>query len=104
MAIFLVPFEFLIKMVYSYNVINKKQTLNFVLLAVSACCNVIMNAMLIPIMGNIGAGIASLISYVLCGTMFVITFCKDTGTKIDKMVLVQGEDIEMLLSLIQKRK
>lgn len=92
------------KMVYSYNVINKKQTLNFVLLAVSACCNIIMNAILIPIMGDTGAGIASLISYVLCGTMFVITFCKDTGIKIDKMVLVQREDIEMLLELIQKRK
>lgn len=91
------------KMIYSYNVINKKQTRNFMLLAISAGANIILNAILIPFIGDMGAGIASLISYVLCGLMFIITFCKDTAIDVNKMLFIQKDDIKLLLKLVEKR-
>lgn len=91
------------KMIYSYNVINKKQSRNFILLAISAIANIILNAIMIPVMGDMGAGVASLLSYLLCGALFVITFSKDTKIRIHKILFVQKEDCSLIVSMFRKK-
>ena len=87
------------KMIYSFNVINARRVENLVLLVISALFNVIMNLILIPSYGIIGAAFASLISYLVCGFMFMISFIRYTGSSFKKLILLQTEDIEMLKSL-----
>ena len=90
------------KMIYSYNVVNGHKNVNLFILGISALFNVLVNALMIPKVGIIGAAIASLISYSLCGIAFLIYFCKTTKTNFLDMILIKKEDMNLVLSLIKK--
>lgn len=92
------------KVIYSYNVVVGKKRINFVLLTISVLINVILNGLLINYLGMIGAGYASLISFVLCGLSFLISFSKSTKTKIIDMIILKKEDIKLLKSLVSKKE
>lgn len=92
------------KMIYSYNVINSRRVENLVLLLGAALINISANAVMIPIWGIAGAAIASLISYLGCGVMFIVSFVKHTGISLNKLLFLQREDIEILKSLKLKSK
>jgi O-antigen/teichoic acid export membrane protein len=81
------------KMIYSYNVINGRRLVNLFLLSSAAIINIVLNAFLIPNHGIIGAAIASLVSYLICGLMFLRYFVKLTNYPWKRIVLVQYEDI-----------
>ncbi len=84
------------KMIYSYNVANGHKNVNLVLLGISACANIILNAITIPFFGSYGAAFASLISYFICGMGFLIYFNKKTGIRIRETVLVRRDDLLLL--------
>lgn len=84
------------KMVYSYNVANGNKLINMLLLGIAAIINVILNILLIPMFGMIGAAVASLISYSMCGIMFLLYFINRTQIPIYKMLFIQKEDIVRL--------
>lgn len=90
------------KMIYSYNVINKKQIRNFIMLAVSAVINIILNLILIPPLGNMGAGVASLISYIICGALFIITFSIETKIAIYNLLFIKISDLKRVKKLLSK--
>lgn len=92
------------KMIYSYNVINGRRVINLVLLLISAILNVLMNVALIPLMGITGAAIASLMSYLCCGIMFIISFIRYTRISLFKILIIQREDIKLLKSLLKRSK
>lgn len=84
------------KMINSYYIVEGMRIRSFVLLSITALVNVGVNALLIPTYGIIGASIASLISYVLCGAMFVITFLYNTKMPLKELLIIQKSDLERI--------
>jgi len=91
------------KMIYSYNVVNGKRIINLVLLGIAAAINIVVNAVLIPPLGMIGAAIASTLSYFLCGILFLFTFCRKNSVRFKDMVLINKEDIDNLKSIFKNK-
>ena len=55
--------------------INKKKNILFYL-TIAVCCNLISNYFVIPVYGAYGAAISSVISYSICGFLFMLGFMK----------------------------
>lgn len=81
------------KAIANYNIAMGKQVISFILLTISVIINVIANAIMIPVLGIYGAGIASVISYTLCGFLFIIFFCHTTHIVFKDMLFVKKSDI-----------
>ena len=88
------------KMIYTYNVVRSRRNINFFILFISALSNIVMNYLLIPHMGNIGAAISSLVSYSVCGFLFLFYFVFTTPICLSDMLLIKKNDIELLKTLI----
>lgn len=84
------------KMVYSYNVVNGHKNINLILLGIAALLNIIVNIVAIPHLGSLGAALASLVSYSMCGIAFLMYFCIKTQTPIRNMLLINKNDIKMI--------
>ena len=81
------------KAIANYNIAMGKQTISFVLLTISVVSNIIANYCLIPAFGIYGAGVASVISYTICGALFIISFCKHSKISFKDMLFVKQTDI-----------
>ena len=92
------------KIIQAYNIVHKKQKLNFIFLLVSVIANIVMNAIMIPYLGIYGAAIASLISYTLCSTAFLREYVKSTNAKIRDVIFLKKEDIVAIKNLLNIRK
>ncbi|MCQ2480266.1 MAG: polysaccharide biosynthesis C-terminal domain-containing protein, partial [Clostridia bacterium] len=90
------------KMIYAYNVVNGHKNINFVLLAIAAAANVVLNYFLIQSMGINGAAIASTVSYCICGFSFLCYFVKKTDQPLSKLLLVTKSDFKELKGFIRK--
>jgi len=95
-------FMIFFKMISTYNIVNGKQKVNLILLAVAVVVNVVLNFILIPKMGTNGAALASDISYFLCAVLFIIYFINLEDIKLSEMLFVQKEDIKLLKKLWRK--
>lgn len=91
------------KMIGAYNIVEGKQKENFNYLIVSVICNVVLNAILIPMFGNIGAAIASIFSYAVSAGLFVRKFIRENPVKLKEMMLLNKNDIERLKSILEKK-
>lgn len=91
------------KLIASYNIAMGKQLISFILLGIGVVCNVIANLLLIPSMGIYGAGIASVISYTICSTLFIIYFCKQTKIPFYNMLFVNLADCRRLKEKLRKK-
>lgn len=85
------------KIIQAYNVVHKKQNINFVFLAISVVVNVVMNLLLIPVLEVNGAAVASLISYAICATLFLLEYMHTTRSSLRDVVLLKKEDIALVL-------
>ena len=85
------------KLIAQYNIVNKKQVRNVVLLSISIVVNVILNLLLIPKYGLNGAAFASGVGYFLSGWIFIVWFAKSNGIPLSEMFLIQKSDIKLLL-------
>ena len=90
------------KTIISYNIVMGKQKVSFILLTIAVVANIVSNYILIPVWGILGAGIASVISYSLCGILFIVFFCKTTNIPFTDMLLVKKTDIEKAKRLIKR--
>lgn len=81
-------------MIASYNIVNGKQIVNFIILGISVIGNVAANYTLIPIMGIYGAGIASVISYGICSVLFFAHFAKCEHIPINMLLLATPSDFK----------
>lgn len=91
------------KMVYSFNVANGHRVVNMVILGIAAIANVGINYALIPHMGTVGAAIASLISYFVCGIAFLIYFVRKTHVSVFSMLVMNKSDVKQLVGLIKQK-
>ena len=91
------------KFIAQYNIINKKQILNVILLSISIVIDVILNLLFIPIWGINGAALATSIGNAVCGVAFVVYFCRKTGIKVSKMIIPQKNDLELIKGLLHHK-
>ncbi|MCR5206173.1 MAG: polysaccharide biosynthesis C-terminal domain-containing protein [Lachnospiraceae bacterium] len=89
------------KMIYSYNVINGHKNINLLFLSIAAVVNIGVNAITIPYWGIYGAGLASSVSYLICGIVFLIYFCKKTGTPFSDMLLIKKSDLALMKGIFK---
>ncbi|WP_416326307.1 polysaccharide biosynthesis C-terminal domain-containing protein [[Eubacterium] hominis] len=67
----------LYKLIHPIYIANGKTKTVVLLLSIAVASNFIGNIIIIPYLGAMGAAIASVISYSICGIAFFIKFCKD---------------------------
>ena len=92
------------KMIAQYNIMNKKQMLNAIMLSVSILINVCLNLILVPVLGINGAAIATAIGYLSCAIVFIIYFCKTTNITVNEVVFIQKEDVKVIKYIVTGRK
>jgi len=84
-------------------VVNGKQKLSFVLLLISVVLNTLANLLLIPVFGIIGAAYASVLSYSVCGILFLLIFMNNYQISIKNIVFISNEEIDRIKSLYKNR-
>ena len=89
-------FMVFLKMISQYNIVNKNQLANLVMLAVSVLTNICLNLILIPYYGIVGAAIASFVGHFVCAICFIVYFCKKTSIKPRELLLPKKEDFSVL--------
>lgn len=91
------------KLIAQYNIINKKQILNVLLLAVAIIVNVVGNLAFVPFLGVYGAAISTCIGHFLCGLIFIIYFCKKANIKLSEMLFLQKNDLRFVSNVFRRR-
>lgn len=79
-----------------------KRIAHFVSLAISSLVNVILNYILIPKYGMYGAGIASVCSYTVCGTVLLFYFCRLYSMPASHLIFLSGKTITRIKALFIK--
>lgn len=72
---------------------NGRQKISFLILIISVIFNVGSNFILIPIFGIIGAALASVISYSLCGGIFLLVFMKIYHLSIKEILIPTRDEL-----------
>ncbi len=90
------------KMIGPVFVTEGRQLTYFFILLASVASNTIANYLLIPIIGMYGAALASVISYDLCGILFLIMYCQWKKKKIKSYIFLSKEDFVYLLNIIKQ--
>ena len=90
-------------MIAAYNIVQGKQKENFLYLIISVICNIVANIVFIPLLGNIGAAIASIFSYGISALLFTTHFIKETGSKMTDMLTINKNDISMIKERLAKK-
>lgn len=98
-----VVFMVFFKIAYSYNVVVGKNIRNIVYLGITVISNIILNLIMIPRMGMYGAAVATLVSFVVCGSIFLITFSVDTKIPVWNLIFIKKEDFTFLINMIKKK-
>lgn len=92
------------KIISQYNMINKRQILNLIMLSIAVVTDVILNLVFIPIWGIHGAAFATSIGNIVCGVAFIIYFSRRSKIPVSKMIFIQRSDIQYVKSLFVKKK
>ena len=92
------------KLIAQYNIINRKQIYNVIILSISILVNIIGNLIFIPLYGINGAALATGIGHIVCGIVFVMWFCYKTDTRIWKMVIISKNDIKLVSEMLKGHK
>lgn len=74
-----------------------KRKLNFMILTLSAVCNIVVNYISIPYLGIYGAGLASILSYTITGMIFLVLFSRCSGIKFRHLFILKKKDFKVLL-------
>ena len=90
------------KLIAQYNIINKKQLYNVLMLGVSIIINVIGNLLLVPNYGIVGAAISTSIGHFVCGLIFVIYFCRQTSISVGDMFIPMKGDFVLLKNMFAR--
>lgn len=87
-----VPAMMLFKLIGPLYIAEGKQKIYFVILAISVIANAGLNIALIPVLGKLGAAIASVGSYMVCGHVFYIKFIHDYNIKWYEPLVLRKSD------------
>lgn len=79
-----------------------KRQVYFWILFISVIMNIISNLVFIPMFGMYGAAWASVISYTVCGSLFLIYYCRYKRFSPRDFIFINKEDIKILKSYFKK--
>ena len=89
-------------LIAQYNIVNKRQKLNVLMLSIAILVDIVFNLLFIPKWGIEGAAMATTLGNVVCGIVFIVYFCKHTGIKATQMFLIQKSDIDLIKGMLNK--
>lgn len=92
------------KLIHPLYISKGKQQTVFIILLISVFFNAISNLILIPKQGMIGAAIASVVSYTICGLVFLITFCKEYKVRVLEVFVIKESEIGKIKSFFNNKK
>lgn len=84
------------KLINTLFITNGKQKLSFFILLISVITNIGINIIIIPILGALGAALSSIISYTLCGSIFLILFLKDYNISMKELFKFSSKEREIM--------
>ncbi|MGL5066377.1 MAG: polysaccharide biosynthesis C-terminal domain-containing protein [Sarcina sp.] len=70
---------------------------------ISFVINLILNFVMIPTMGIVGSAIASTISYVIYGLMYLLRYSRETGKNPFYVIKIHKSEIEMLKAKLKRK-
>lgn len=91
------------KMINTLYIAKGKQKLAMFILSFAVGLNVIVNFILIPLYGINGAAIASVLSYTLCGLLFLFSFLKQYNIKLKSVFFINKDEINYFLKLVRMK-
>lgn len=91
------------RLIYSYNIVNGDRMVNVAYLLIACIMNVILNYFMIPYWGVTAAALSSVVSYNLCGLLFVRFFHKRSYISYKQILFVQKEDLDFIIKKIQRK-
>ncbi|MGF2120300.1 polysaccharide biosynthesis C-terminal domain-containing protein [Enterococcus casseliflavus] len=69
----------------------------FINLFISAASNVAINFLVIPIWGMYGAAVSTVISYTICGWLFLVFYCKKTDQSIREVLFFKKGELKRMV-------
>lgn len=91
----------LYKLIHPLYIAKGKQNIIVVILFISVVFNIILNFITIPIWGIVGAAISSVVSYTVCGVVFLLLFIKEYKIKVRQLILIDKADIKALKLIVK---
>lgn len=91
-------FMVFLKMISQYNIVNKRQFANLLMLAVSVVTNIVLNLVLIPHFEIEGAALASFAGHFVCAICFITYFCQKTDIRLRDLILPRRDDLSAFLN------
>ena len=73
-------------------------------LLISVVLNFVANLIMIPKLSIYGAALASIISYTICGGIFLFDFIRIYKVKIKDVFLINKNDIKVLTNIVKRKK
>jgi O-antigen/teichoic acid export membrane protein len=70
---------------------------------VTVTCNLLLNLLLVPRFGMIGASIATSTTYTLSSVIYMIVFKRLTGVAFNKFIILQQEDLKLLNGYFRRK-
>lgn len=77
-----------------------KPKINLYVAMVSVIFTILLDLLLIPWLGIIGASITSTISYSLSAILSLVLFVRETHISLDRVLIVKREDLEIIIRII----
>lgn len=97
-----VPAMALFKITNPLYLANGKQKQYCFILAVSVFTSIVMNLLLIPLMGNCGAALASVMAYSVCGVTFYVQYIREYKVKWYEPLLPRKGDLMEFINLFAR--
>lgn len=97
-----IPSMMFFKIISTLYIAQGKKKFYFIVLLFSVITNVVLNFLLIPLYGIIGAAFASVASYSICGWIFLANFLENYNCKIKDVLMIKKADILLVKELYKK--
>ena len=85
------------KIIYTLFNAKGKRKISFFVLLISTILNIIFNHLIIPMCNIYGAAAASIVSYGVCGIVFLILYSKDSGNRFSSLFVMKKNDLRKLI-------
>jgi len=99
----LIPMIFF-KLINPLFVANGRQKESFIYLLIAVTFNIGMNLVLIPKMGIVGAALASVVSYTICGGLFLLSFIRSFSLKWKEVFIFEKSELEIIKNKLLSKK
>lgn len=92
------------KLISQYNIINRKQIRNVLMLSVAIIVDIVGNLIFVPIWGINGAAFATGLGNFVCGVVFAVWFTKHVNVQPSLMIIPQKSDFLLIKSYLRKNR